>query len=83
MYRQPPKFGLVSTTLPLFPLLSLPPPALPPQALRNFLTAVASHYHAIPYHNFNHVCHVLHATFLVGRRLRGGGRGGGVTFINS
>ncbi|KAG2432321.1 hypothetical protein HYH02_013041 [Chlamydomonas schloesseri] len=39
--------------------------AIRPKALRNFLTAVASHYHAIPYHNFNHVCHVLHATFLI------------------
>ncbi|KXZ43213.1 hypothetical protein GPECTOR_97g751 [Gonium pectorale] len=38
---------------------------LKPKVLRNFLTAVASHYHAIPYHNFNHVCHVLHATFLI------------------
>lgn len=44
------------------------PPALrpSPQVLRNFLTAVASHYHTVPYHNFNHVCHVLHATMLVG-----------------
>ncbi len=44
------------------------PPAFRPssQALRNFLTAVASHYHTVPYHNFNHVCHVLHATMLVG-----------------
>ncbi|KAG2484698.1 hypothetical protein HYH03_016527 [Edaphochlamys debaryana] len=38
---------------------------LKPKVLRNFLTAVASHYHDIPYHNFNHVCHVLHATYLI------------------
>lgn len=36
------------------------------RTLRNFLGAVASHYHAIPYHNFNHVAHVLHAVWLVG-----------------
>ncbi|GIL46507.1 hypothetical protein Vafri_3502 [Volvox africanus] len=38
---------------------------LQPKILRNFLTAAASHYQAIPYHNFNHVCHVLQATYLV------------------
>ena len=38
---------------------------LPLQVLLSFLEAVASHYHAVPYHNFNHVVHVLHATWLV------------------
>ncbi|GIM17067.1 hypothetical protein Vretimale_19613 [Volvox reticuliferus] len=43
---------------------------LQPKILRNFLTAAASHYQAIPYHNFNHVCHVLQATYLVSSHTR-------------
>ncbi|GFH22770.1 phosphodiesterase [Haematococcus lacustris] len=35
------------------------------RTLRAFITTVLSHYHAIPYHNFCHVCHVLHAVFLM------------------
>ncbi len=38
------------------------------KVLQSFLTAVASHYHSVPYHNFNHVCHVLHGPWMVGRR---------------
>ncbi|GLC43173.1 hypothetical protein PLESTB_000855000 [Pleodorina starrii] len=43
---------------------------LQPKVLRNFLTAVASHYQSIPYHNFNHVCHVLQATYLLSTLTR-------------
>ncbi|KAG1667446.1 hypothetical protein FOA52_012201 [Chlamydomonas sp. UWO 241] len=32
--------------------------------LGNFLAAVASNYHDVPYHNFNHACHVLHAAWM-------------------
>jgi hypothetical protein len=32
----------------------------------NFLTAVASNYNeSVPYHNFNHAVHVLHASWVV------------------
>jgi len=35
------------------------------RVLQNFITVVASHYHSIPYHNFNHVCHVLHGVWMM------------------
>lgn len=33
--------------------------------LTSFVAAVASHYHDHPYHNFSHVCHVLHSVWLM------------------
>jgi hypothetical protein len=34
--------------------------------LRGFITTVSRSYHqAVPYHNFNHVCHVTHTAWLV------------------
>lgn len=33
--------------------------------LRAFIAAVASHYHDNPYHNFSHVCNVLHVVWLI------------------
>jgi hypothetical protein len=34
--------------------------------LRGFITTVSRSYHqAVPYHNFNHVCHVTHSVWLV------------------
>ncbi|GAX82496.1 hypothetical protein CEUSTIGMA_g9923.t1 [Chlamydomonas eustigma] len=31
----------------------------------NFLSAVSALYRSVPYHNFNHVCHVLHTTWMI------------------
>lgn len=35
------------------------------QKLTNLLAAVSSHYRSIPYHNFNHITHVVHATWMI------------------
>ena len=35
------------------------------QVLSNFLSAVSALYRSVPYHNYNHVCHVLHTTWMV------------------
>ncbi len=39
--------------------------ALDPVKLHCFITVVAQHYNDAPYHNLNHVVHVLHSTWLV------------------
>lgn len=36
------------------------------RTLSSFISAVSSHYHSIPYHNFNHVVHVTHGVWMVG-----------------
>jgi hypothetical protein len=41
---------------------------IPEGRLSSLITAVASHYHDNPYHNFCHVLHVLHSVFMVRRR---------------
>ena len=35
------------------------------KALTHLIEAVASHYRLIPYHNFNHIVHVLHSTWMM------------------
>lgn len=35
------------------------------QILSNFLSAVSALYRSVPYHNYNHVIHVLHTTWMV------------------
>ena len=36
------------------------------QTLSNFISAVSSLYRAVPYHNQNHITHVLHSVWMVG-----------------
>lgn len=38
---------------------------LPVRELSRFLSAVASHYHDVPYHNFTHAVQVLHTVWMV------------------
>ncbi|KXZ42527.1 hypothetical protein GPECTOR_138g658 [Gonium pectorale] len=43
---------------------------LEPTVVRNFVTVAAGHYLDVPYHNFNHAVHVLHATALMSGTAR-------------
>lgn len=51
------------------------PPCCLPTLTLTLLSQVASYYHDVPYHNFNHAVHVLHCTWMVSQGSWGAWKG--------